>query len=168
MVLRNGHSSWKNDVRIGVSQGSILEPLLFLLYVNDLPSSVKAKAKMFADDTKLCSNISTLADSETLQDDLNKVAVWSKMWLLNFNATQCVVRKIRQSLNYAYTFNGEILEVVEKQKDLGITICENLKTSTHIKYIATKANQRIIIIKTVYKTMIRPVLEYASPAWNPF
>ena len=75
MVLRIGHSSWKN-VRSGVPQGSILGPLLFLLYVNDLPDSVKATAKMFADDTKLYLNVSTLADCEALQNDLNKLAVW--------------------------------------------------------------------------------------------
>ena len=74
MLLRNGNSSWKN-VRSGVPQGSILWPLLFLLYVNDLPDLVKATAKMFADDTKLYSNISTLADCEALQNDLNKLAV---------------------------------------------------------------------------------------------
>ena len=106
MVLRNSHSSWKN-VSSGVPQGSILGPLLFFLYVNDLLDSVKAMTKIFADDTKLCSNISTLADCEALQDDLNKLAVWTKTWLLNFNATKCVVLKIRQSLNYAYTLNGE-------------------------------------------------------------
>ena len=77
----------------------------------------------------------TLADCEVIQDDLNKLAVWSKHWLLNVNATKCVVLKIRQSLNYAYTLNGEILEVAEEQKDLGNTICENVKPSTHIKYI---------------------------------
>ena len=93
-----------------------------LFYANDLPNSVKAMAKMFGDNTKLYSNISTLADCEALQDDLNKLAVWAKIWLLNFNATKCVVLKIRQSLNYAYTSNGEILEVVKEQKDLGITI----------------------------------------------
>ena len=121
---------------------------------------------MFVDDTKLYSNISTLADCEAVQDGLYKLAVWSKMWLLNFNATKCVVLKIRQSLNYAYTLNGEILVVVEEQKYLGITICENLKPRTHITYITTKVNQRIElikrcfesksekIIKTLYETMI--------------
>ena len=77
MVLRNGHSSWKN-FRSGVPQGSIVGSLLFLLYVNDLPDSVNSTAKMFADDTKLYSNISTLADCEALQDDLNKLAVLIK------------------------------------------------------------------------------------------
>ena len=106
--------------------------ITILLYVNDLPDSVKATAKMFADDTKLYSNISTLSDCEALQDDLNKLAVLLKKWLLNF---KCVVLKIRQSLNYAYTLNGEILEVVGEQKDLGITICANLKQSTHVNIL---------------------------------
>ena len=83
-----------------------------------LPDSVKA------DDTKLYSNMSTLAECEAFQNDLNKFAVWSKTWLLNFDAIKRVVLKTRQSLNYACTLNGEILEVVEEQNYLGITICE--------------------------------------------
>ena len=75
-------------VRSGVPQGSILGLLPFLLYVDDLSDSVKATAKRFADDTKLYSNISTLADCEVLQDDLNKLAVWSKTWPLSFSATK--------------------------------------------------------------------------------
>ena len=64
------------NVRSGVPQGSILGSLLFFLYANDLPDSVKATAKMFADDAKLYSNISILADCEALQNNLNKLAVW--------------------------------------------------------------------------------------------
>ena len=94
---------------------------MFLLYINDLLDSVKATAKMFGDDTKLYSNSSQLADCEV---DQNKLAVWSKIWLLNLNATKCVVLKIRKSINYAHILNGEILKVVEEQKDLGIAICK--------------------------------------------
>ena len=124
------------------------------------------------------SSISTLAAVKISKMISTNVQFGKKNWLSNFNGTKCVVLKIRQSLNYAYTLNGEILEVVEEQK--GITIYENLKRSTHIKYITTKANQCIGLIKrcfesrwekiinTLYETMIRPVLEYASPAWNPF
>ena len=60
--------------------------------------------------------------------------------------------KTKLQLNYAYTLNGEILEVVGEQKDLGITICDNLKPSTHIKYITTKANQRIGLIKQCFES----------------
>ena len=130
-----------------------------LFYANDLPNLVKAMAKMFGDNTKLYSNISTLADCEALQDDLNKLAVWAKIWLLNFNATKCVVLKIRPSLNYAYTSNGEILEVVKEQKDLGITICENLKPSSHIKYITTKVNQHIGLIKQCFKSRSEKIIK---------
>ena len=107
---------------------------------------------MFADDTKLYSNISTLADCEALQDDLSRLAAWQKTWLLNYYATKCVVLKIRQSLNIAYTLNGEILEVVEEQKDLGITICVNLKPSTHLKYVTAKTNQHIRLIKRCFES----------------
>ena len=155
-----------NSAEVGFHKTQFYGHYYFCYYVNDQPDSIKATAKMFGDDTKLFSNISTLADCEALWGDLNKLAVWVKTWLLNFNATKYVVLKIRQSLNYAYTLNGEILEVVEEQRDLRITIYENLKPSTHIKYITTKANycKGLIkqyfesrsekIIKTLYETMI--------------
>ena len=104
VVLRNGHSLRINFTS-GVPQGLILGLLLFLLYVNDLHNSVKATAKMFADDTKPYSNISTLVDSEALQDDLNKLAVWSKTWLLNFNATKCVYPTLPQSTQLQMSTN---------------------------------------------------------------
>ena len=94
MVLRNGHSSWK-EVTSGVPQGSILGPVLFLIYVNDIPDSVKTTAKLFADDTKLYKKIEKLSDCRALQDDLNSLSSWSAMWLLTFNTTKCVALKIK-------------------------------------------------------------------------
>ena len=85
VVLRNGASTWKR-VTSGVRQGYILGPLLFLLYVNDIPDAVSSTAKMFADDTKLYHEIDNIGDCETLQQDLNSLSVWSKPWLLEFNA----------------------------------------------------------------------------------
>ena len=136
-----------------------------------MPDIVSATAKMFADDTKLYRTISSEDDCKLLQQDLNALASWSQTWLLQFNASKCVVLKIRQSLNYIYTLNGIPLELVHEQKDLGITISDNLSPSTHIQNIVKKANQRIglisrcfsqldaCMVKTLYTTVIRPVLE---------
>ena len=97
VVLRNGFSTWK-EVTSGVPQGSILGPLLFLFYVNDIPDIVSSTAKMFADDTKVYRKISSKADCDSLQSDLNELAAWSKRWLLEFNAEKCVVLRIRAAL----------------------------------------------------------------------
>ena len=177
--MRNGFSSWQN-IRSGVPQGSILGPLLFLIYVNDMPEVVKSTAKMFADDTKVYKKIKVVDDCKVLQDDLNNLSVWSKKWLLNFNETKCVVLKIKHSILYMYTLNGHVLDQVSNQKDLGITISDTLKPNEHIANIVKRANQRTGLIRrcftdltrdkvlTLYTALIRPLLEYASTAWSPY
>ena len=90
VVLRNGLSSWKNVIS-GVPQGTILGPMLFLLYVNDMPDVVQSTAKMFADDTKIYRNIQEPDDCNNLQRDLNALSAWSNQWLLRFNSAKCVV-----------------------------------------------------------------------------
>ena len=147
--------------------------------VNYMPSYVKNMAQIFADDTKLYSEIKDLDDCASLQDDLNSLAAWSRKWLLGFNETKCVVLKIKESFNYLYTLNGHFLDSVAEQKDLGVYITNDLKPSTHISKIVKKANQRLGLIKRcftdltpskvklLYQGIVRPILEYGSPAWNP-
>ena len=105
VVLRNGCPNWE-DVISGVPQGSILGPILFLLYVNDIPSIVASTAKMFADDTKLYCPIQSRENCLKLQSDLSRLTVWSKNWLLKFNESKCVVLRIKQSIEYVYSLNG--------------------------------------------------------------
>ena len=179
VILRNGSSTW-NWVKSGVPQGSILGPLLFLVYVNDMPDVISSTAKMFADDTKVYREIRIVDDCYDLQKDLNSLSAWSQKWLLRFNATKCVVLKIKLSFQYMYTLNGHFLDHVSTQKDLGITVSDDLKSSIHIANIVKKNNQKIGMFKRcfsslskdgvliLYKSIIRPTLEYASPAWSPY
>lgn len=178
VVLRNGVSTWKK-VTSGVPQGSITGPLLFPLYVNDIPDIISSTAKMFADDTKVYRKIKSKADCDLLQHDLNKLAAWSRIWLLEFNAEKCVVLRIRSALAYQYSLNGVYLQEVTSQKDLGITISNTLTPTKHIQELVKKANMKIamfrrcftgldeIKVKTLYQSIIRPALEFASSAWNP-
>lgn len=179
VVLQNGASSWA-EVISGVPQGSILGPLLFLVYVNDLPDVVISTSKLFADDAKLYTEITSLDDCHKIQNDLNSLSVWSETWMLKFNAGKCVVMKIREKFKYRYTLNGIYLEEVNDQKDLGVLISKDLSPRTHIVEIVKKANQRIGMVRrcftnltakkvtTLYTTMIRSVLEYGAPTWSPF
>ena len=178
VLLREASSDW-GDVTSGVPQGSILGPILFLIYVNDIPDNISNTAKMFADDTKLYKPISNISDCHKLQQDLNSLAAWSNQWLLKFNESKCVVLRIKESFDYIYTLNGIPLNSVESQKDLGVTISKNLKPSSHIAIATKKANQRLGLIKRcftdlsadklfiLYTSLVRPVIEYGSPTWNP-
>ena len=115
----------------------------FLLYVNDIPDHVITTAKMFADDTKVYNEINSIADCDTLQNDLNSLAVWSKLWLLEFNAEKCVVLRIKKALEYHYSLNGVYLQEVNDQKDLGIKVSNTLTPNKHIQEIVKKARQKI-------------------------
>ena len=86
----NSHFSTKTIVGSGVSQGSILGPVLFLIYINDLPEIVHSVVKIFADDTKIFRKVSQDNDNEILQNDLNSLFQWSQVWALNFNASKCI------------------------------------------------------------------------------
>jgi len=86
-------SNWKHVI-IGVPQGSILGPILFLLFINDLTDEVCSAAKLFADDSRLYRTIRSQKDCKLLQDDLNSLSAWSKQWLMKFNEDKCVVLKI--------------------------------------------------------------------------
>ena len=123
IVLNGKKSSWQ-DVKSGVPQGSILGPLLFLIYVNDLPRSISSQVFLFADDTKLIRSIFTLADHVQLQTDLDNLAKWCDAWQLNFNATKCnVIHFGRATHSYGgYYLNGILLDSVDCYKDLGILL----------------------------------------------
>ena len=144
-----------------------------------MPEVISNVAKMYADNTKVYSQIKTSQDCKKASTRPQPSGSLVAKWLLSFNATKCVVLKIRKCLNYAYTLNGPSLELVEHQKDLGITVANTLKPDTHITQIVKKANQRIGIIKrcftdlteskvkTLYQAVARPILEYVSPTCNP-
>ena len=84
-VIVNGSSSEPIPVSSGVPQGSVLRPLFFLIYINDLPMDVKSKVRLFADDTALYLTISTSSQSEILQKDLDNLELWSHKWDMEFN-----------------------------------------------------------------------------------
>ena len=145
-----------------------------------MPDYVSSTAKLFADDTKVYNVISSPQDCETLQNDLNNLSAWSKTWLLRFNASKCVVLKIKQCLKYSYTLNGVLLNNVKTQKDLGVFISDDLTPTAHVSSIVKKCNQRLGLIRRcftdltankvqiLYQSLIRPVLEYGSPSWSPW
>ena len=172
--------SSKASVKSGVPQGSVLGPILFLVFINDLPSYIRSKIKLFADDTKIYRIIHSLNDADILQQDLNELVNWSEKWKMEFNASKChVLHFSGKNKQYLYHIKGTLLKASDTEKDLGVLISKDLKPSKHIKEVVTKANQCLGMIRRsfshidrdifllVYKTFIRPKLEYCSNIWSP-
>ena len=171
-------------------QGSVLGPILFLIYINDLPSEVISPVSLFADDSKIFSRIVTkphktkitgLNGNEVLQEDLNKIQEWAKKWRMEFNVDKCKIMHIgKKNPKNVYTMNGTNLAETTEEKDLGVTIDCRLEFDRHIKNIVAKANRTLGMIRiaftclnknmflNLYKGLVRPLLEYCVQAWSPY
>ena len=107
----------------GVPQGSVLGPLLFILYINDLPNHVESSVQMFADDTKIFTTVNTPDDVMKLQADIENLQEWSKKWLLRFNADKCKTMHMGfNNLKCEYAMNGKTLQKTAEEKDLGVLL----------------------------------------------
>ncbi len=181
-VLCGGSVSKPADVDSGVPQGSVLGPLLFLAYINDLPDCVASTPRMFADDCLLYRQIDSISDSRALQDDLIALEKWESDWLMSFNPDKCEVlrftRKTKPIIT-SYFIHGSELNTVPAAKYLGVTLDSKLTFNQHIAATSKKANStRAFVTRTTkfcprkvrdeaYKTFVRPSLEYASTVWSP-
>ena len=108
-VVLNGESSDKVTVLSGVSQGSVLGPILFLLYINDLPENLQSQVCLFADDSAVYLAVQGPDNSEKLQNDLNLLQEWEEKWDMEFNPSKCQVLHItrsRRPIRYNYTMHG--------------------------------------------------------------
>ncbi|MES9905174.1 MAG: reverse transcriptase family protein [Sedimenticola sp.] len=176
--------SQKSPVTSGIPQGSVLGPILFLIFINDLPEIVTSAVKLFADDTKLYREIASANDCELIQEDLNKLSNWTDTWLLRFNAAKCKSMHLgRQNKQHKYYIEeGDTrinVEQIKLEKDIGVNFDNELKFSEHIAICVKKANQKLGLIRrsfdhldkdmfiTLYKSLVRPTLEYASVIWSP-
>ena len=180
MVIQGCKSSWA-QVTSGVPQGSVLGPLLFLVFVNDLPESVRSHIQLFADDAKLYRSVMLPEDSGRLQLDLNALTAWSATWQLTFNETKCKSLHFgRSNQRSSYMMNGIPLDQVSEERDLGIIIDSELKFRQHAASATGKASQILGVIRRsfrhldrmtlplLYKTLVRPHLEYGNVIWGPF
>ena len=124
-VVLDRESSDELPVLSGVPQGPVLGPILFLLYINDLPENVQSQVRLFADDTAVYLTVQGPDDSERLQNGLNVLQEWEKKWDMEFNPSKCQVFHITQSRNpirYNNTMYGPTLELVENARYLGVDI----------------------------------------------
>ena len=180
VVVDGEVSNWK-PVLSGVPQGSVLGPILFLIYINDLDDDITSKVLKFADDTKVFRKIKSDADRQHLQDDLNKLIEWSEKWQMLFNFGKCKCLHTGHGNEDAqYTMGDTVLNTTSKEKDLGLTISADMKVSEQCGIAAAKGNQILGLIRRnivykekeliipLYKTIVRPHLEYCIQAWRPY
>ena len=172
-------SDWR-EVVSGVPQGSVLGPVLFVIFINDLPEAVHKIVKMFADDTKVYCPISDWSDKEELQEDLNSMCDWSDTWQLLFNVGKCkVIHYGKNNPEYTYYMKSNELSAAHEEKDLGVVFQRDLKFGSHISQKVNKANSMLGIIRKtfdfldqeiflkLYKSLVRPHVEYANVVWYP-
>ena len=182
--VRNGLSP-SITIPSGVPQGSHIGPLLFILFINDLPSYLNfSKCIIYADDVKLFSRVSTPMDSSKLQRDLDSLVRWSTENGLPFNVSKCKVmhfRRARTCTEFNYTINGSILEKVDETKDLGVIMDYRLSFEPQESAVIVKAMRLVGFIRRttvdflsphtllhLYKSLVIPIITYCSPVWSPY
>jgi ribonuclease P/MRP protein subunit RPP40 len=163
-------SDWEK-VSSGVPQGSVLGPVLFLIYINDLDEGVISEIGKFADDSKLGKSISSSADIRLLEDDLSKLEDWSVKWQMLFNVDKCSIMHLGKSnANHLYKIGNNMLKYSDKERDLGVIVDKTLKFSEQVNSVVCKANATLgmirrnitcknkFIVTRLYKALVRPNL----------
>ncbi|CAB4026825.1 Hypothetical predicted protein, partial [Paramuricea clavata] len=151
-VVVDGVASGWSSVTSGVPQGSILGPMLFVLFINDLPDIIpdKSETALYADDTKTFRKITCEDDARQLQQTLTNLATWSNTNNMRFNELKCKVLTVsrkKQPVDFTYRLGSTTLTHVEKEKDLGVTMTGKLSWDSHIHEITAKANKLLGLLK---------------------
>ena len=190
-VKINGKVSDSKPVLSGIPQGSVLGPILFVIFINDLPSVCSNQSEMylFADDSKLYKCIKNLDDCNILNQCVNNVFAWSESWLMKLNVSKCKVlslcRRSDKVVKYNYGFNvpGQGFVPLDREcimKDLGVWIDSDLSYDDHVHEKINVSNKMLGIINRnfsdlditcfilLYKSMVRSHLEYGASVWNPY
>ena len=182
-VVVNGENSKWAPVLSGVPQGSVIGPILFLIYINDLPRDVGSTVRLFADDTIMYRTINSERDGVSLQQDLNQLAAWEEKWQMKFHPKKCSVIRItrrKKPIICDYILHGHILESKTDSKYFGVEINNKLCWNNHIDNICKKANSSLAFLRRnlqisqshiksqAYTTLVRPQLEYAAAVWDPY
>jgi len=182
-VVISGCQSDPLPINAGVPQGSILGPLLFLIYINDIVRDIHCPIRLFADDTTLYIIVDNPVDAANhLNTDLAKIHSWADKWLVTFNPSKTeslvVSRKINRPIHPPLFFNDCQITEVSSHKHLGLTFSDTCSWHDHIESVKKKAWQRLNVMRTfkftldrksllsIYTTFIRPILEYADIVWD--
>ena len=187
VVNVHGIISSERKISSGVIQGSVLGPIFFTIFINDIDQSIKNSTIVkYADDMKIYRCFKSdmknqIQNSALFQEDINGLTTWSEDWDLKFNIAKCCVMHFgHKNIKSIYKIHDSQLKYRDQEKDLGVLFSSKFKFDDHINLIVKKANRQLAIIarvfrnrsvKTIiplYKTFVRPILEYNSVIWSPY
>ena len=178
--IRGKYSKWSR-VWSGVPQGSVLGPLLFVVFINDIDSGIVSKISKFADDTKMGCGVDTEEEADVLRRDIGRLQRWAGEWQMMFNTEKCSVMHMgKNNKEFQYEMGGILLRNSEEERDLGVIVNSSTKPARQCAEAAKKANKVLGMIKRtiisrekgimleLYKSLVRPNLEYCVQVWSPY
>ena len=181
VVIKNNSSAYC-EISAGVPQGSVLGPLLFIIYINDIADKLISLSRLFADDTSFgYSNRDTMQLKNVIAHDLNEMDIWSKKWLMSFNPDKTEImifsnRSVPENLDFS--FNGKSVPITTSHKHLGVTFSNDAKWNNHVDNIKSSVSKHLNILRKLkyrlsrtnldklYLVYIRPLFEYACELWD--
>ena len=183
VVINGQHSNWQ-EIKAGVTQGSVLGPTLFLVFINDIVYVIRhCKIRMFADDTCLIIEVDNRADTaELINEDLEAINIWSKQWLVNFqpSKTKSLIVSLKHDAHHnpPVLFNGHFIDEVKCHVYLGVKLSSNLRWNQHIHDVSKKARKKLNAmiplkfkldrksLELMYVSFVRPTMDYAQVVWG--
>ena len=182
--VRVGNAKSKErEVTSGVTQGSVLGPLLFNIFIDDMSEGLESKTRLFADDCVIYRKINEVEDEHILQNDLNRIGDWVNRNKMSLNINKCKIVSFGGKMERSgtnYEMQGIKLEKVEKYKYLGVVLKHDLEWKEQVARLTKKGinalnfimrqlkGMSIEIKEKAYITMIRPMVEYAAAVWDPY
>ena len=182
VVVGSCSSEW-GEIKAGVPQGSVLGPLLFLVYINDITAEVRSNIKLFADDTTIYITVDDpVQASEILNRDLDAISDWAHRWIVTFSPpkteSMLITFKARNNLHPPLFLENSTITEVKSHKHLGVTLSNDLSWNDHILNITKAAGENVDLmsrlmykldrktLQTMYFSFVRPKLEYANIVWS--
>ena len=178
--INGKYSDWA-DVESGVPQGSVLGPILFIMFIDDISWEIKSKVSIFADDLKVMGTVNSSEEIEQLQRDLDRITEWATRWGMSFSINKCQTLHLgKNNAKFSYSLQGGSVQEGEMIRDLGVVVTEDFKMSRQCLTASSKANRMLgyirksitskskEIILPLYRGLVRPHLEYAVQFWSPF